>query len=210
MIKNTVKEYIVKELKYTMKVYLLIFDQIFSGFIFSKKFWSTNEISEKIEKEIEEIQRLDEKINTIHLRIDLNRRELDIWKSSKQKEPSTIIDKIVRSERKESFLGCKIIFLSLVIYITASLALGFELSNTLLLIGLIFGLIFVMDWLLIRFRAKRGWYGTNTMEAFEIIQFVRKRSNDNSIGPRRVFHHKTTESIPEKVKESVLKPTSIS
>lgn len=96
--------------------------------------------------------------------------------------PPTLSDKLASHELRARLLIGKVILLSMFFYyLTARLlhwTTGFGVYWMCLAIVIIIGL----DWWLLRFRVKQGWYGSNAMEAAEIVKFIENRNRDGNNG----------------------------
>ena len=94
----------------------------------------------------------------------------------------TLSDKLASRELKARLFIGEVILLSMFFYsLTAKLlhwSTGFGVYWICLAILIIIGL----DWWLLRFRVKQGWYWSNAMEAAEIVQFIENRNRDGNNG----------------------------
>jgi hypothetical protein len=116
------------------------------------------------------------------------------FKHLKEQSEVTIADSIVYHEAKEVLMGVVFILIGLGGYYFLASVMGYPPNSTVLWIaGFAIGML-ILDWVLLKIRVVKGWYGYNAMEAMEIVRFTLSRNSDDSgTGGRKLLRNQVTE-----------------
>ena len=115
----------------------------------------------------------------------------------------TVSDQIASWELRSSLWGCLMIIFPVMVYYYTAPILHFEPNPAALFVGLSIGVVLLTDYALLKIRVVRGYYGSNALEAMEIVRFLhKKRDSGDSGSMRKILPTKTAVSVENYVSES--------
>lgn len=123
--------------------------------------------------------------------------------SNTNKEKYSIVEEIYNKKKKQYVYAIVILAISASIYCCMDIFFNFDFHfEILLFFYALIGLIAILN-VLVSYRIKKGYYGTNYEESKEILYYMTEDKDKNNINPgKRIFndidvYNKVREQIPE-------------
>lgn len=159
------------------------------------RFKDIEELKKHLEQQIEQENKLKEYIkqraNKIIKIYRINKQE------KKQKE-SSVIDDLLYKKRKKYKHAIKLVFVTALIYCITNIIFNNNIRIEVIIFLDIFAVLIIISQLLINYRIKKGYFGTNYTEAKEVLYFLKVNNNKNNKTGKKILNEiYNTNKIPQ-------------